>query len=318
VHLGAVKMNEIDYLHIPTLLSNRGLFRSFEVLMKLLPPPKYGNLDATPFISVFFPFFFGIILGDTAYGLLLLASAGIVRWKSSNRHVRDAALVAAVAGIFTIFFGFLYGEFLGDFGEHHFGMHPAAAWLHRTQAIEVILLLAISIGVAHIVLGFALKTYVEFIIGHVRGIIEGVSKIVIILGLVLIFIQLLLGFTVVLRYGGYGMIAAGLVGVLFTEGLFGVMEIFSIFGNILSYSRIMAIGLASVILAIVANRLAGAAPNIAAGIAVALVIHLINFVMGVFSPTIHSLRLHYVEFFTKFFKPEGKSFHPFRRMENTG
>ncbi len=315
VHVGTVKMNELDYLHIPTLISNRGMFKSFELLMKLLPPPKYGNMDATPFISVFFPLFFGIILGDMAYGFALLFAAGLIKWKVSNTHIRDAASVAIAAGLSTVFFGFLYGEFLGDFGEHQLGLHPVVPWLHRAQAIEVILILAILLGVIHIVLGFALKTYVEIVIRHVRGIIEGIAKIGIILGLVLIFSQLFAELSVAVRYTGYGFIGAGVIGVLFTEGVFGLMEIFSLFGNILSYSRIMAIGLASVILAIVANRLAEASGNIIIGIAVAAVIHLINFAMGIFSPTIHSLRLHYVEFFTKFFKPEGKPFNPFRRME---
>ena len=73
VYIGKVRLNELDFMHIPTLLTNRGVFRASEILMKLLPPPKYGNLDATPFIAVFFPIFFGIILGDMAYGLALLA-----------------------------------------------------------------------------------------------------------------------------------------------------------------------------------------------------------------------------------------------------
>ena len=101
---------------------------------------------------------------------------------------------------------------------------------------------------------------------------------------------------------------------MFTEGIIGLLEIFSVFGNILSYSRIMAIGLASVILALVANRLAEASHNIIAGILIGMTIHLINFVMGVFSPTIHSLRLHYVEFFTKFYMPSGKTFKPFKKI----
>ena len=64
VYIGTVNLTDIDFLHIPTKLTNRSIFRSFEVLMKLLPPPKYSNLDATPFIALFFPVFFGIILGD--------------------------------------------------------------------------------------------------------------------------------------------------------------------------------------------------------------------------------------------------------------
>ena len=112
----------------------------------------------------------------------------------------------------------------------------------------------------------------------------------------------------------FAILGIGFICVVATEGVIGILEMFSVFSNILSYSRIMAIGLASVILAVVANRLAEASPNIILGIVIGFTIHLINFVLGVFSPTIHSLRLHYVEFFSKFFKPQGRPFHPFKKI----
>ena len=315
VHVGRVKLNELDFLNIPTLLNNRGTFRAFEVLTKLLPPPKYDNLDATPFITVFFPLFFGIILGDIAYGLLLMAIAGFVKWKWRKIGViSDVGTVALIAGLLTVLFGFIYGEFLGDIGEHYFNMSPLAPWLHRAGAIEFILLIAIGLGVVHIVLGFALKTYVAVIMRHLKGVIEGLANITIIAGIVGIFTQLFIGFPPIIRTISFGFIVIGIVGVLFTEGIFGLLEILSMVGNILSYSRIMAVGLASVILAIVANRLAEASPNIFLGIVIGVLIHMVNFIMGVFSPTIHSLRLHYVEFFGKFFRPSGRPFEPFRRF----
>ncbi|MBN1294067.1 MAG: hypothetical protein JXB48_19680 [Candidatus Latescibacteria bacterium] len=314
VYIGTVNLSDLDFLHIPTKLTNRGVFRSFEVLMKLLPPPRYSNLDATPFITLFFPIFFGIILGDVAYGLLLLGIAAMIKWKSvKGSHVSDAGTVALISGLSTVLFGFLFGEFLGDIGEH-FGMHPVAPWLHRSAAIEMMLIVALGIGVIHIMLGFALKVYISFIIKHTKGIIEGCAKIFIILGLVGIFIQLFVGFPVVVRYVSFVLMGIGFIGVSYTEGFVGLLEIFSMFGNILSYSRLMAIGIASVILAIVANRLAEAADNIIAAILIGLCIHLINFIMGVFSPTIHSLRLHYVEFFGKFYQASGKVFKPFKKI----
>ncbi|HDY89691.1 MAG TPA: hypothetical protein ENH82_16455, partial [bacterium] len=299
VYIGKVTLNELDFLHIPTLLTNRGIFRASEILMKLLPPPKYGNLDATPFIAIFFPIFFGIILGDMAYGIALLAIAGYIKLKASRGSLlSDVGTVALAAGISTIIFGFLYGEFLGDFGNR-FGIKPLAPWLHREGAIEVILIMALGLGAFHIILGFILKVYVSIIIRHIKGAFEGLSKIIIIMGIVVIFAQLFLGLPIIVRQSAYVLLGIGIIGVFFSEGIIGILEIFSIFGNILSYSRIMAIGLASVILAVVANRLAEESNNIFAAILIGFVIHLINFVMGVFSPTIHSLRLHYVEFFGK-------------------
>ena len=94
--------------------------------------------------------------------------------------------------------------------------------------------------------------------------------------------------------------------------LMGPIEFISLIGNILSYLRIAAIGLASVYLAKVANDTAGMVGNLVVGIIVAGLLHALNLVLGAFSPTIHSLRLHYVEFFRKFYEGGGRSYKPFR------
>ncbi|MFC1539268.1 V-type ATP synthase subunit I [Candidatus Latescibacterota bacterium] len=314
VYIGKVKLNDLDFQHMPTLLRNRGVFKSFELLMKLLPPPKYGNIDATPFIAVFFPIFFGIILGDIAYGLALLAVAGLMKWKwRKGGLLSDAGTVALAAGVSTVIFGILFGEFLGELGEN-FGIRPLAPWLHRIEAIQIILFIALGLGTVHVFLGFILKIYLGILMRHVKGVIEGISKISVILGLILMLAQLFLGLSLTIRYVSYMMMSLGMIGVVFTEGILGIIEIFSNIGNILSYSRIMAIGLSSAMLAFVANRLAESSRSIVAAILIGFIIHLINFIMGVFSSTIHSLRLHYVEFFSKFFMPSGKEFKPFNKI----
>ena len=95
-------------------------------------------------------------------------------------------------------------------------------------------------------------------------------------------------------------------------GLFiGPIEFVGLIGNVLSYLRLAAIGLASSLLAEVANDMAGLVGNLIVGLAAALLIHALNFAMGAFSPTIHSLRLHYVEFFRKFFNGGGRPYEPF-------
>jgi V/A-type H+-transporting ATPase subunit I len=109
------------------------------------------------------------------------------------------------------------------------------------------------------------------------------------------------------------LLAASVIGITLLEGFVAPIELLSSIGNILSYARIMAIGLASVILGLVANRLGSLPDSVAAGILIALLLHGINIILAIFSPTIHSMRLHFVEFFGKFYEPGGKPYQPFRK-----
>ncbi len=101
--------------------------------------------------------------------------------------------------------------------------------------------------------------------------------------------------------------------LLIVGGLMAPLELLKNIGNIISYARIMAVGLTSVLLAYVANYMAGRIGSVWAGIGVAVLLHIFNILLGVFAPTIHSLRLHYVEFLSKFMEPGGKEFKPLGR-----
>jgi V/A-type H+-transporting ATPase subunit I len=96
------------------------------------------------------------------------------------------------------------------------------------------------------------------------------------------------------------------------------MEIMSAVGNILSYARLMAIGLASVILAFVANKLGGEMEILAVGVLIAVLLHTLNIVLAMFSPSIHSVRLHLVEFFSKFYEGGGIAYKPFKKEIKRG
>ena len=108
-----------------------------------------------------------------------------------------------------------------------------------------------------------------------------------------------------------GALIVSLVLLVLTLGIEGPIEALGIVANVLSYARLMAIGLASVMLALVADRLGSLAPNLLAGILIAGLLHALNMSMGFFDASIQGLRLHYVEFFTKFVEPGGTPYAPF-------
>jgi V/A-type H+-transporting ATPase subunit I len=95
------------------------------------------------------------------------------------------------------------------------------------------------------------------------------------------------------------------------EGILGATELVSTLGHILSYARVMAVGTASVMMAVAANRMIGSMGSVVVGSLFALLFHLVNFTLGVFSPTVHALRLHFVEFFGTFYSPGGTRYEPF-------
>jgi V/A-type H+-transporting ATPase subunit I len=294
----------------PVVLQNPRLFRPFETVIRLLPLPRYGTIDPTPFVAVFFPAFFGIMMGDVGYGLVLAALGLILHHRSAPGSVlRSVAEIIGPCALFTILAGFLFGEFFGDLGQRWFGLAPIA--FRREEALLPFLLLAVSLGAVHILLGLGLGVVASVRGRHSR---EAFGRGVGLLMVVLVMLALLAALRV-LPHGFFTPAAIGLLVafpvLIALEGLVAPIELLTTLGNILSYARIMALGVASVMLAIVANKMAGAIGSVAVGALFALLFHLVNFGIGVFSPTIHALRLHYVEFFGKFYSPGGVRYQPF-------
>ena len=291
----------------PVTLHNPPLFRSFEVLTRMLPLPKYGTIDPTPFVAVFFPAFFGLIVGDVGYGVMLAALAALLWLKSaSDTTWRSVATVALACASSAITFGILFGEFFGTLGEK-LGLHP---FFNREQATIPFLALAIALGSVHVILGLVLAGLSAWRRGHRR---EAVGRGVALAMLVLTALSLLAAFEV-LPEGLFTPLVVAIFAaftiLVALEGVVAFIELVSTVGHILSYARIMALGVASLMLAIVANEMVGAFGSVIIGVVFALLFHLVNFAIALFSPTIHALRLHYVEFFGEFFQPGGSEYRP--------
>jgi V/A-type H+-transporting ATPase subunit I len=292
----------------PVEMKNPPLFKPFEVLTRMLPLPRYGSIDPTPFMAVFFPMFFGLMMGDVGYGAALALLSGLLHWRSKpDSTLRNVARIGGACAAFAIAFGFVFGELFGNLGQR-FGLKPLG--FDRQEAILPFLVLAVSLGVVHVVLGLVLAVVQQWRGGHKRAAmgrsVAGLMVLLTVLALLAAFevipSRLITPFAIALAVAFPLLIAL--------EGIVAVVELLSSFGHILSYARIMALGTASVMMAVVANRMVGTMGSALVGVLFALLFHLVNFAIGLFSPAIHSLRLHYVEFFGKFFSPGGAPYHP--------
>lgn len=299
----------------PIILENPTPAKPFESLVRMLELPRYNHFDPTMITAFFMPIFFGLMLGDIGYGLIIFLASLILIRKFHKGTLHDLVMVIATGSVWAMVFGVLYGELFGTLGEA-VGLHPI--WMARDSAedVESLLLLSIAIGAGHVTLGLLIGLWEAVKDRSRTHLLERGGMLI---GLIGLFFMV--GVLQNMLPAGFmtPAVAAIIVGIVLLSasmGWIGVaigwIEFIGLIGNILSYLRIAALGLASVYLAKVANNMVGIAGNIVVGLMIAVLIHAFNLAMGVFSPTIHSLRLHYVEFYRKFYVGGGRAYEPFR------
>lgn len=332
-----------DIEEAPTAMKNPAAVKPFEFIYLLIKPPKYGHLDPTFLVAIFFPLLFGFMLGDMGYALVLFGVVWLMKRIIKKRESKSVfmtmfANVLFISAISSFIFGLLYFEFFGDLLFRILGWDPGEPqwiWFYTSngkpvgwpleriaqaneQIFGFLLIVVICIGVLH--MGSALTIgLIDAIRHHERK--HGFEKagfLVFLLGMVVIGLGLwaFKDAKSVLVPMGALMAVAGIGFAAYGGGFGGGLEAALTFGNLLSYARLYGIGLASVILAEVANELGaefGSGLMVILGVIVAALLHTLNLALGVLSPSIQSLRLNLVEGFTKFYQESDVVYKPFKR-----
>ena len=324
--VGQTDIKESEYANTPVALKNNPRIAPFEALMSAYGTQRYGTMDPTWMLFVFYPLFFGMIVGDFGYGLIMLGVVLWLRFKfKSNNVVQMATTILGPAATSVIAFGFLYGEFFGDLMIHYLAWVKDISVLgvtlpfHRVQLTVPFMLLAVAVGVIHVVFGLVLGVINAVRTKNRHHLYEKAGILAVLLGVAVAVLFSLpvatntLGDWSLAGQAAFAIVAfAGFVLALKGGKVMGAIELLESVSHMASYIRIMAVGLAGAIFADAINGIvAGMSDMILLGVVVGVVLHALNFVIVCFSPTIHALRLNFLEFFGKFYEIGEQQYSPF-------
>ena len=294
---------------VPVQLRNPKFVRNFELLTRLYGLPAYDGVDPTLFLVPGFLLFFSIMLTDAMYGIIALV-LGLLLIRGGGRYnqaIRDGGIILSSAGGATIIIGALCGGWFGDFGLK---LPPLAAIQVFDPMVKVttFLLIALIIGLAHVNTGVVINVLDNLKRRQTwKAITENLWFLFAQAGLVFF----LKGYKSV----GLIFIAISLILLLMGHKAMSMFQVTGFMGDILSYARLMALGLCTTGIAMTVNVLSGMLYMVGSiGMILAIIVffvgHLVNFVINAMGSFVHGLRLHYVEFFTKFYQSGGTEFKP--------
>ena len=302
----------------PTLLANSKFVEPFEMLTGLYSLPKYKEFDPTPIMAITFTIFFGFMLTDAAYGVILLIF-GLVMHRGIGKideNMKKFALILIILGVSTTIMGIIFGSYFGDFFQK-IGVNLPIP-IDSMKQIMLTLSIALGIGALHLTTGLIVGFYENLRKGSLK---DAMAK----QGVWLLFIISLMLFILKQNLVGLVILALAIVLQLLFNFLDGgiVSSLLSVFGfagftgDLFSYARLLALAISTSGIALAVNfmvfMVAGLIPILGIPIAIIIFIigHTFNIVMNSLGGFIHSTRLHFLEFFTKFYDGGGKAYKPF-------
>lgn len=311
----------------PILLKNNKLVQPFELITELYSLPKSSEVDPNLFMAPFFFIFFGLMVSDAGYGLLISLISGLALFKLKPSGMASKLIrLMFLCGISTLIWGALFGGWFGDMvsavTNGRYSIKPI--WFNPLDDPMKLLIWSFVFGLLHIFAGMALRAYMLIRDGKILDAVFDVfSWYIFIIGLAMLALGGTMG-----NIGSY--IAAAGAGILvltqgrseknlikrFFKGLLSLYGITSYLSDVLSYSRLLALGLATGVIASVINTMGTLFGFNILGILILIIVFVIgtvfNILINALGAYVHSSRLQYVEFFGKFYEGGGKAYQPFK------
>ena len=347
IQIQNVDENDMD---APVLLRNNGYSSPLETVIESYSLPSTEDVDPTIAVSLFYYFMFGLMLSDAGYGFIIFMASllGLVMFKDNlEPGLKKTLKMYLFCGISTIFWGVMFGSYFGDIvdivSQKFFGTTVSIQpmWFFPVKEPMRLLTFSLIVGIIHLFAGMFLKGVTLAKKGDYKGVF---AEVVLWYGLLIGCIILLMS-TEMLRnvfkydfllpstliaFGKYLALlsAIGIIltngtaenfGVKIAQGLYALYGISGYLSDVLSYSRLLALGLATGVIASVINMMAGmlvdSSGKILGGILFAIVIiggHIFNLGINALGAYVHTNRLQYVEFFGKFYEGGGEKFNPLK------
>lgn len=311
---------EDEYPQVPVQLKNNKLTRPLNMVTEMYSLPAYGTLDPNPLMAPFFILFYGIMMADMGYGLLMMIASVIISKKYRPKGTSGELFsLLGLCGISAFIMGALTGGFFGDFLTQLVAIvSPGTVFalpklFDPLDDLTMILIGSMALGMVQIVTGMAIsliekckrKKFLD-------AFFEEITWWIVFIGIAL----LALGKGAAVLYGGCALVLLGPIvqgkGWGRLAGVFGSLynHVTGYFGDILSYTRLMALMLAGSVIAQVFNMLAAMPGNVIAFIIISMLGNAMNFGLNLLGCYVHDLRLQCLEFFNKFYVDGGKPFHP--------
>ena len=315
---------------VPIKLKNNKVFESFETITSMYSIPKYKEVDPTPLLAPFYIFFFGMMLSDAGYGFLIFIGTLIALTTFNlDDDMRKSVKMFFLLSISTIFWGIMYGSYFGDFIK----IQPL--WMKPDSNVGLLMIVSVVMGLIQIYVGLGIKAYMQIRDKDYFGAFADVGLWYITLSGSIIwalsaFVDLVsIGVpNLVISIAKYAAIA-GMIGIVLTngrheksigaklgQGFYSLYGITSYVGDLVSYTRLAALGLATGFIAyafnIMVSMVSTSWATVIFGIAIFVVGHIFNLFINALGSYVHTSRLQYLEYFGKFYEGGGTAFEPLK------